>query len=320
MNKITVIGGGTGSYTVLQGLKNYDIDLTSIVSTADSGGSSGSLRDEFGVLPPGDLRRCLVALSEKRSDIWRRIFEYRFDGQKENNNLGNLILTALTKITGDLPGALDVASELLEAKGKVLPATLDKSDLCAKLSDGRIVVGESAIDKPQHDTNLKIDKVFLEPRAFAYKKTISAINDSDLIVIGPGDLYTSVVPNLLVDGISEAIRNSRAKKIYITNIMTKNGETDNFCAQDFAGVVEKYLGGPLDFVLVNNHEPSPKLLDNYLAEKSFFVKPEFSLPHNYEVVLADLADEEPLAQENGKTRPLIRHDSEKLARAIMNLL
>lgn len=319
MTKITVLGGGTGSYTVLKGLKHYDIELSSIVSTADSGGSSGSLRDEFGVLPPGDLRRCLVALSENRGDIWRRIFEYRFEGEKENNNLGNLIITALAKITGDLPSALDAVSDILEVKGRILPATLDKSNLCARLSNDQIIIGETNIDQPQHDADLKIEKVFLEPRAFAYKKTIETILNSQLIVIGPGDLYTSIIPNLLVEGIASAINQSRAKKVYVANIMTKNGETNNFTAGDFTSIIEKYLNGPLDYVIINSKKPSEELLASYQVEKSFFVEPTLA-DGRYQTILADLIDEEPLAQENGKTRPLIRHDSEKLARTIMELI
>lgn len=319
MTKITVIGGGTGSYTVLNGLKHYDIELASIVSTADSGGSSGSLRDEFGVLPPGDLRRCLVALSERRGDIWRRIFEYRFEGEKENNNLGNLIITALTKISGDLPGALNIVSDILEIKGLVLPATLDKSHLCAELSDGRIVVGEKNIDIPSHDPSLKISRVFLEPRAFAYKKTIEAINDSQIIVLGPGDLYTSVIPNLLVNGIAQAINQSRAKKVYIANIMTKHGETDNFTADNFIETIEKYLGGHLDYVILNNKRPSEEVSSSYRFEQSYFVEPVLN-DFRGQVILADLIDEAPSVIESGKKRPLIRHDSEKLARTIMELI
>lgn len=319
MSKITVIGGGTGSYTVLNGLKNYDIELASIVSTADSGGSSGSLRDEFGVLPPGDLRRCLVALSGNRGDIWRRIFEYRFAGEKENNNLGNLIITALTKITGDLPGALDAVSDILEVKGTVLPATLDKSSLCAKMSDGQVIIGETNIDVPSHDPSLKIEKVFLEPRAFAYKKAIETIGDSQLIAIGPGDLYTSIIPNLLVEGIAEAINKSQAKKVYVCNVMTKHGETDNFTARNFVEQIEKYLQGKLDYVLINSKRPSEEIIKSYEAEKSFFVESDL-VGENYQVISADLIDEMPEVKEQEKRRPLIRHDSEKLARALMELI
>src|SRR3989339_881023 len=173
MRKITVIGGGTGTYTLLKGLKYYDVDLTAIVTTADSGGSSGQLRDEFGILPPGDLRRCLVALSQNRGDIWRQIFEYRFNGRHEKNNMGNLIITALNKITGDLPTAIEVASELLEVRGSVVPATLDNVHLVAELENGQVVHGETNIDIPKHNPELKIKRVFLEPKAFAYKKAIA---------------------------------------------------------------------------------------------------------------------------------------------------
>src|SRR3989338_5323647 len=220
--KITVIGGGTGTYNLLLGLKQYDVSLSAIVTTADSGGSSGQLRDEFGVLPPGDLRRCLIALSENRGDIWRKIFDYRFAGERENN-MGNLIITALTKITGDFPTAIEVAAELLEVKGQVVPATLDDVHLNAELENGQVIYGETNIDIPKHNPELKIKRVFLEPKAFAYKKAIASIMDSDLVVIGPGDLYTSIIPNLLVEGLVAALKATNAKVIYVCNVMTKYG-------------------------------------------------------------------------------------------------
>lgn len=316
--KIIVIGGGTGSYTLLKGLKYYDADLTAIVTTADSGGSSGQLRDEFGVLPPGDLRRCLVALSEKRGDIWRKIFEYRFNGHTENNNLGNLIITALTKITGDLPEAIEVVSELLETRGRVVPATLDSVHLCAELENGQKILGEANIDIPKHDPDLKIEKVYLEPRAFAYKQAIEAIIDSDLVVIGPGDLYTSIIPNLLVAGINQALKSTRAKVVYVCNLMTKYGETTNFSAKDFVQEVQKYSGDSLDAVLLNIRRPSPALAEAYALENSFFVEPNIWGDPSA-VIKVDLLEEQDEAYDNGHIRPLIRHDAGKLARVVVGL-
>lgn len=316
--KITVIGGGTGSYTLLKGLKYYDTNLTAIVTTADSGGSSGQLRDEFGVLPPGDLRRCLVALSEKRGDIWRKIFEYRFNGHTENNNLGNLIITALTKITGDLPEALAVASELLATRGRVVPATLDSVQLCAELENGQKILGEANIDIPQHNPQLKIVKLYLTPQAFAYKRAIEAILDTDLVVIGPGDLYTSIIPNLLVEGISQALKATSAKVVYVCNVMTKYGETTNFSAKDFVREIQRYTDNALDAVVINTTRPAPALIEAYALENSFFVEPNiWGAPAT--VIKTDLLEERAEVYEGGRIRPLIRHDSGKLARTIISL-
>ena len=308
MKKITVIGGGTGTYNLLLGLKQYDVSLAAIVTAADSGGSSGQLRDEFGVLPPGDLRRCLIALSGNRGDIWRKIFEYRFDGQHEKNNMGNLIITALTKITGDFPTAIEVASELLEVKGSVVPATLDDVHLVAELENGQVVHGETNIDIPKHNPELKIKRVFLEPKAFAYKKAIASIMDSDLVIIGPGDLYTSIIPNLLVEGIVAALKVTNAKIIYVCNIMTKYGETNNFAASDFIKEIQRYSNQALDRVIVNTTKPSPELSESYAKENSFFVSPDVSGEREH-VTKADLIS----------SSVLFRHDPKKLAKVIMEI-
>ena len=306
MKKITVIGGGTGTYNLLQGLKHYDTDLSAIVTAADSGGSSGQLRDEFGVLPPGDLRRCLVALSANRGDIWRQIFEYRFDGEREKNNMGNLIITALTKITGDLPTAIEVASELLEVKGSAVPATLDNIHLCAELENGEIIFGESNIDIPKHNPELKIKRVFLEPKAFAYKKAIASIMKADLVVIGPGDLYTSIIPNLLVEGIVPALKSTDAKVVYVCNVMTKYGETNNFRASDFLREVQRYSHNAIDAVIVNTKRPSAELSQKYAQENSFFVVPDIS-GEAKNVIKEDLISD----------ASLFRHDSKKIAKILM---
>lgn len=306
--KITVIGGGTGTYNLLLGLKPYDVKLTAIVTAADSGGNSGQLRDEFGVLPPGDLRRCLVALSENRGDIWREIFEYRFEGAREKNNLGNLIITALTKITGDLPTAIEVASELLEAKGQVFPATLDNVHLGAELDNGQIIQGETNIDIPKHNPELKIKRVFLEPKAFAYKKAVSSIMEADLVVIGPGDLYTSIIPNLLVEGIVAALKITEAKVIYVCNIMTKYGETNNFAASDFIKEIQRYSHNALDHVILNTKSPKEELASRYSQENSFFVAPDVSGDAKH-VIKADLTND----------LMLLRHDAKKLAKIIMEI-
>jgi len=307
MKKITVIGGGTGSYTLLKGLKNYDLDIAGIVTTSDNGGSSGELRDEFGILPPGDIRQCLVALSDK-GRLWRELFDYRFEGNKEKNNLGNLIMTALTKLHGDLPSAIKYASEILDVKGEVIPITLDKVHLCAELEDGQIIKGETNIDIPKHNPELKIKKVYLEPQAFAYKNAINRILDSDFIVIGPGDLYTSIIPNIIVEGIKEAINKTKAKVVYVCNVMTKYGETNNFNASDFLREVEKYLDKNVDYIILNSEEPKLEISEKYRKENSFFVKPDLE------------GDKVKKSNLIGDDTPLFRHDSEKLVRNIMEII
>ncbi len=319
MKKIVIIGGGTGSFTLIKGLRDYDTSLTAIVSVSDSGGSSGKLRDEFGILPTGDIRLCLIAMSEER-EIWRDLFKYRFSGGVENHSLGNLIMTALADIKGGFIEGLDQVSKILKIKGKVIPVTLETTHLCAELENGEVIRGETNIDIPKHDTSVKIKKVFLEPKSFAYRSAIESIKDkNDLIIIGPGDLYTSIIPNLLVEGVKEAIKESDAKKVFVCNIMTKKGETSNFTANEFIEEIKKYLGFYPDLVICNNNLPSKELAESYKDEESFYVSPNIEKNENYNVIKSDLIDEEPHAKEDGKRRPLIRHDSQKLARLIMSI-
>ena len=313
MKKVVVIGGGTGSYTVLKGLKNHNLDIVAIVSMSDDGGSSGILRDEFGVLPPGDLRKCIVALSES-TETMKEIFQYRFkNGCLQGHNLGNLLITALGDITGDYETAVEEVSKILNIKGQVLPVTFSNCRLCAELENGDIIVGETNIDIPKHDGNLKIKNIFLKPEAAANMKAIEAISNADLIVIGPGDLYSSVLCNLVVKGVSDAIRNSNAKKVYICNLMTKFGETNNFMVSDFVKEIENYLGkGVLDYVIFNNSEMDANLLKQYENENAYPVRLDLEEASRLNVSLI---------LENVITQPiLIRHDSEKLANEILKIL
>ncbi len=310
MKHIVVIGGGTGVFTVLSGLKKYPYELTAILTMADNGGSSGVLREEFGILPPGDIRRALVALSPS-SSVLAKLFTYRFkDGEGlKGHSFGNLFLTALERITGDFSKAISEAAKILSIKGKILPVTLDKTRLFAKLENNYLVVGETNIDIPKHDPRLSIKEIFLNPPAKANKEAIKAIKEADFIIIGPGDLYSSILPNFLVKGIKEAIVKSKAKKIYVLNIMTKNGETNNFKASDFVKILEKYLGkGVIDYILVNSSKPKARYLNKYLKEKAqvvIFDKKNFR-GSKYKVIIAPLL----------RNSPLLRHDPEKLAKAI----
>ena len=208
MKKVVVIGGGTGVFTVLSGLKKYDYALSAIVTMADDGGSTGVLREEFGMLPPGDVRRALVALSASDNKVMSELFNFRFEKESslKGHSLGNLLLTALEKITGSFSDALKEAVNILNVKGEVIPVTLERTKLHAELENGAIIEGESNIDIPKHDPHLKIINEYLNPKAKANPDAVRAIKEADFVIIGPGDLFTSLIPNLLVDGIPEAIR------------------------------------------------------------------------------------------------------------------
>ena len=315
MSSVVVIGGGTGSYTLLRGLKKYTNDITAIVSMFDSGGSTGRLRDEFGYLPPGDVRRCILALTPEKSDtdVLRSLLDFRFKkGEGLNgHSMGNLLLTALKEITQDEILAIEKLSSLLGLKGRVLPVTLDNSHLCAELEDGTIVKGETNIDIPKHDPKLRIKTLFLEPNANALIDTIESIKNSDLVVIGPGDLYSSLIPNLLVRGISDAIKSSKAKKVYVCNVMTKYGETHGFKASDFLNELEKYLGkGTIQYMICNTEKGTNELLKIYAEENAFPVElDEQELINRVNLIKGDFINE----------GVLVRHDSRKLARTIIDL-
>jgi len=314
MSNILVIGGGTGSYTILRGLKRYTSNLTAIVSMFDSGGSTGRLRDELGYLPPGDVRNCILALApeDNNTEILRSLLAYRFENGNglSGHSMGNLLLTALKAITKDEVLAIEKLSKILGLKGRVIPVTIDNSNLCAELENGEIIRGETNIDIPKHDGNLKIKKLFLDPPANALIDAIEAIQNADKIIIGPGDLYSSLIANLSVKGIPEAIKSSKAKKIYVCNVMTKHGETTNYRASDFLKEIEKYLGeNTIDVILCNTELGSEELLKKYVEEKSFPV----------EIDVENLTKVQLLAGDFLNKANIIRHDSMKLAKTIIDL-
>lgn len=308
MKKVVTIGGGTGSYTLLTGLKKYNIDISAIVNMVDNGGSTGKLRDELGDLPVGDLRRCLIALSEE-TDFMRKLFTYRFGEVASGHSLGNLLLTALTDITGDLESALSEAEKLLNTKGKVIPSTLDDINICAVLENGQVIEGETNIDVPKHNGDYKIKEVYLKPKAFSYYKANEAIENADMIIIGPGDLYTSIIPNLLVKGISESIKESKAKKIYVCNIMTKYGETNNYCVHDFYEKLRGYLCCDVDVILYNSKKISSELEEKYAEQKQHPVVLNGKEINEVELIGEDLLSETDIA----------RHDPQKLGRKVMEI-
>jgi uncharacterized cofD-like protein len=325
MNKkpsIIVIGGGTGTFTVLSGLKKYPFDLAAVVTMADDGGSTGVLRDELGVLPPGDIRQCLVALSTSPTAL-RKLMNYRFaEGGLAGHSFGNLLLSALEKMTGSFDRAVEIAGEILRIEGRVIPSTLSKVGLAAKLSIGKTVRGQSAI----HNTILNdglLERIYLEPDARANPKALRAIRNADMVLIGPGDLYSSLVPNLLVAGIPEAVRRSRAKKVYVCNLMTKVEHTDRFTVGKYVAVIERHLGGPVDAVIYNTERPSGELLSHYAREGEHIVEFDGKNAGRAYVgarLLNKNIYEAPKGDPLARSRSLIRHDPTKLARVIAKII
>jgi uncharacterized cofD-like protein len=314
--RVAVIGGGTGIYAVLTGLRSYTDQITAIVSMSDNGGSSGRLRDEFGYLPPGDVRRCLVALADdEESLLLRQLFEYRFEKGSglHGHSFGNLLLTALTDLLGGTDRAIDAAGHLLNIHGRVLPVTLTDTTLCAQLTDGHVIRGETDIDVRKAHHDVAIENVWLEPAAEANPEAVQSLLSADLIVMGPGDLFTSVIPNLLVDGIADAIRRSSGKRVYVCNVMTKHGETDSYAASDFIRRIEQFIGADtLDCAVLNYHESLPReLYERYKRDKAEAVA--IDLGNCYELV-PQLAIR-PLTA----TGALVRHDPDLLARTLVEI-
>lgn len=319
--RIVVIGGGTGTFPVLTGLKQYTDNITAVVTMMDSGGSSGRLRDEFGQLPPGDVRQALVALSNDTS-IMRELFNYRYSKGEglEGHSFGNLFLTALSEVSGGMDRALEETKKILNIKGKVLPVTLSKADLVAEFEDGSTVRGEGNIDEPKHDGKLQIVNLKIDPAVTPYEPTLEAIRQAEIIVIGPGDLYTSLVPNLLVPKVAEAICSSSAKKVFIMNLMTKFGQTYKFKASDFLAILEKYLGKCLDHVLVNNRAFPVEVIERYKAENDMPVEDDL-VGNGYEIIRNDFLATDPIEKKAGDVlkRSFIRHDSDKLAQTLVKI-
>ncbi|MBU2562457.1 MAG: YvcK family protein [Nanoarchaeota archaeon] len=313
MKKIVTIGGGTGQYTLLKGLKNYDIDLTAIVNIVDSGGSSGRLRMDFGVLPPGDIRNCLIALSDdaKMKEL-ADLFAYRFKSSSDNglnHNLGNLILTALSSKYGDMGQATKIAGDLLNIKGKVLPVSIDPSHLIAETESGKVIEGEESITCLNKEE--KIKKIWLKPEAFAYKDAANEIRNADLIVICSGEIHGSIIPNFLVKGINEAIKESKGKLVYVCNLVTKQGSY-GFKASDFVNEIQRYLERKIDYVICNIKKPAQKVVDKYKAEESFFVEPDL----DGETILK----EDLLIEKESDEKIIARHNPEKVAKLILGIL
>lgn len=321
--KIVVIGGGTGTFAALRGLKKYPVDLTAIVTMMDSGGSSGRLRDELGVLPPGDIRQCLVALSSS-STLLRNLFNYRFPkGDLAGHTFGNIFLSALEKTTGDFKKALTETGKILRINGKVVPVTFKKTNLCVKLADGRKIVGEKHIDVSEgQKKRAKIIKAFLRPKTSANEDAIKEIKQANYILIGPGDLYTSIIPNLLVNGVVKAIKESKAKKIFVMNLMTKCGQTTKYKASDHVKDLEQYLGqGVLDLILINKKKPSDQTLRWYKKYSEEIVFDDLK-DESFKIVRKNLIKDVLIEKDKADKyrRSIIRHDPGELAKAVIDLI
>lgn len=306
---VVAVGGGTGLSSLLRGLKKHDFDITAIVTVADDGGSTGRIRSEFDIPAPGDIRNCLAALADDESLV-SRLFQYRFDqagSQFDGHSFGNIFITALTQVTGSFERAVTGTASVLNIRGRVLPSTLENVHLAAELADGTTLHGESTIGH-HHG---QIERLFLEPSSpKVYEPAFGALLNADLIVLGPGSLYTSIAPNLLIEGIAQAIRWSPARVVYVCNVATQPGETDGFNAADHVRVVEQLLGaGVLDDVLVNDNpaselaigpgEPIDPILPDSLHEA----------PHDYRIVERDVVSD----------RNPLRHDPDKLSAVLMEL-
>ncbi|MBE9099424.1 gluconeogenesis factor YvcK family protein [Vacuolonema iberomarrocanum] len=310
--RIVAIGGGTGLSTLLRGLKQYSTNITAIVTVADDGGSSGRLRREIGVLPPGDIRNCLAALANEEK-LLTELFQYRFQAGNglSGHSFGNLFLTVMTEVTGDLERAIAAISKVLAVQGQVLPSTLSDIQLWAELEDGRLIKGESNIT----EANGKIVNIGCTPsHPPALPRVLEAIEKADLIIIGPGSLYTSIIPNLLVPEIVEAIARSKVPSVYVCNIMTQPGETQGYTVSDHIRAIDAATGGrPIfDVVLMQRHVPSASTLIKYSQENSHpvYFDREAVMRQGRRAILANVMEED-------AATGYVRHDSDRLARVLL---
>ncbi len=310
--RVVAIGGGTGLSTLLRGLKKFDVDITAVVAVTDEGGSSGVLRRELNVPPPGDVRNNFIALSENE-ELLEKIFNFRFkDGSLKGHAVGNIILAALTKITGSLSMAVEKLSELLAIRGRIFPVSNELVRLVAEMDDGSRIVGETNITS----SGKKIEKVYLDKDVEAFPEAVKAIRESDITILGPGSLYTSVIANLLVNGVKEAIKESNASVVYIANLMTQPGETSGMKLSDHLREIEKYLEREVDFIVANSGKPSKEVLDRYTSEGYEMLKLDLE-SIDREVIVGHFLKvmKDPF---DGKLK--VRHDPEKLARSILKIV
>lgn len=314
--KIAAIGGGTGLSNMLSGLKRYTSNITAVVTVADDGGGSGVLRQDLGILPPGDIRSCIIALADTEP-LMEQLFRYRFtDGKLENQSFGNLFLAAMSGISDNFLEAVKKTSDVLKVTGKVLPVTLDNVELYAKLKNGDIIKGESSIPKESISRKSEIDRVFIEPKnAKAVDEAVSAIMEADAVVIGPGSLYTSIIPNLMVEDIKKAIIETKAVKIYVSNIITQYGESDNFSVQDHIKKIKQHCEGiKIDYAIVNecSDEKYRDIQGMFDDELHFVELDKLDKKHEEtEYIKGDFLKIK---------RQCVRHDEKSLARILMDTI
>ncbi|MCC6485850.1 MAG: YvcK family protein [Armatimonadetes bacterium] len=314
--RLVTIGGGTGLSTLLRGLKSYTSNITAIVTVTDDGGSSGALTRQFGMLPPGDIRNCLVALADSET-LMTELLQYRFNGSNppsgvslEGHSFGNLLLMAMTNVTGDFELAVKETSRVLAIRGSVLPSTTQSVSLLAEMETGELVEGETNIlhhPSPIHNIYLN------PPQVKPLQEAMEAIKAADAIILGPGSVYTSIVPNLLVEGIAEALHDARALKIYVCNVMTQPGETDGFTASDHVRALQRHAHTSIfDYVLMNNEEPSPELLERYRTTGAELVRADVDVVKSmgYHPIVANLISQ----------TDVVRHSPDDLAAALMRLV
>ena len=317
LKKVVVIGGGTGNFVVLNGLKKYPLDLTAIVSMADDGGSTGILRDELGVLPPGDVRQCLVALSNS-SRLMRSLMNYRFEnGGLGGHSFGNLLLSALEKVTGSFEKAVEEAGKILYIKGKVIPVTTHQTRLKMVLNNSKILEGEKEVYLSQ-EIDQGYQTIYLEPFPKVNPRVIEEIDSADLVVIGPGGLHTSLIPNLLVEGVGEAICKSGARKVFVVNLMNRKGQTTHFKARDYLNELVRIIGqDPFDHILINSQKPPKSLIEVYSAEGDLV---DNDLKDGRAICADMLGGLHGEPKRDLLKRSLIRHDSKKLAQELMKIV
>ncbi|MBI2356941.1 uridine diphosphate-N-acetylglucosamine-binding protein YvcK [Candidatus Dojkabacteria bacterium] len=322
---ITTIGGGTGTTAVLKGLREYpDLNLSAIVSMTDDGGSNASVRDEFGLLPLSDLRKSIIALSGRNKDeMFRKLFMYRFSKGVgiSGHTLGNLIMIALSNLTGSEVEAIKACSELFDIKGSIIPVTLDKVRLVAEYSDGSKLIGEHLIDESNKDK--RIVKLSVSSKPKANEEAVNAILKSDFIVIGPGDLYTSLIANLVIPGIPEVLRETKGKIVYISNLMSKLGETRGFNHSDMVLEIQKYIGRPVDYLLINNGNIPKEVMDIYKKDGEAPFKDDINSKTfpGLTVIRSDLISRIKIKKKKGDElkRSLIRHSDRKIGSELYNL-
>lgn len=322
MKKIAVIGGGTGSSVVLSGLKKYDdLDISAIVNMTDDGGSNAVVRDELGILPLSDLRKSIIALADDNyNQLLRELFVYRFKNGNglEGHTLGNLLMAACVDITGSEVNALKSLEEIFNVKGKVLPVTTDDVRLVAEYGDGKRVVGEHLIDEIEEDR--RIEKFGLDKPARIYKDTKEEILNADFLVIGPGDMYTTLLACIVVNGVAESIQRTKGKLVFVSNLMSKKGQTRGMTHFDIVRIMEEYIGRKMDFILLNNGEISGNLIKRYKEDGESLLEDDFNV-NDQRVLRKDIVANTEYVKEKGDAlkRSLVRHDPDKLGNELYEI-